>query len=358
VHHVVDSLTFGGAELLLGDLAAVAPEAGLDMTVGYLEDRSGSPAAVRLRQAGVEPTLIAIPPRMYTSAFFRVRRHLAAVKPDIVHTHLGASDVLGGLAARSLGIPSVSTIHSLGAGADAPSTSRERARARVYATGTKLSAARVIAVSESAREEVVRRDGLDPRRVVVIHNGVARHPTPGAGRDVRAEWDVGADALVIATLSGLRPVSAVPRARLVIVGVGEMRRALEDRAAGLGPVVKFAGFRDDVMPVLDAVDVLAHPSLQEAFPTTLLEAMAAGVPQVATEVGGIPEIVQHDRTGLLIPAPPDAGRLAGALVRLLEDPALRETLARQGRELFAQRFEAVAWAGALADLYREVIEEG
>jgi glycosyltransferase involved in cell wall biosynthesis len=370
VHHVVDSLASGGAELLLAELAVVAPAAGIEMSVGYLEDRGGSPAAARLREVGVQPTLIPIPPRMYTSALFRVRRHLAEVRPDVVHTHLGASDVLAGLAARSLGIPSVSTVHSLGTGADAPATARGRARNRVYALGTRASAARLVAVSESARQEVLRRDGYAPERVVVINNGVARRPAPGAGPYVREQLGIGPDEPVVATLSTLRPVKGhevaiaamaeitrrVPGARLVVVGEGESRPALERAAAELGPVVKFAGFRDDVMPVLDAFDVLAHPSRQEAFPTTLLEAMAAGVPQVATAVGGIPEIVDDGRTGLLLPAPPEPAELAERVVRLLGDPELRARLAAAGRERFAERFGADAWAQRLRALYLEVLE--
>jgi glycosyltransferase involved in cell wall biosynthesis len=288
----------------------------------------------------------------------------------VVHTHLGASDVLAGLAARSLGIPSVSTVHSLGTGADAPPTARARVRNRIYAMGTRASAARLVAVSESARREVLRRDGYAPERVVVINNGIARRPAPGAGPYVREQLGIGPDELVVATLSTLRPVKGhevaiaamaeitrrVPGARLVVVGEGESRPALERAAAELGPVVKFAGFRDDVMPVLDAFDVLAHPSRQEAFPTTLLEAMAAGVPQVATAVGGIPEIVEDGRTGLLMPAPPEPAELAERVVRLLRDPELRAGLAAAGRERFAERFGADAWAQRLRALYLEVLE--
>ena len=97
-------------------------------------------------------------------------------------------------------------------------------------------------------------------------------------------------------------------------------------AAPLGDAVVLTGYRDDVMELLDATDVLVHPSRTEAFPTALLEAMAARVPVVATAVGGIPEIVADGRTGLLVDAPPDAGRFADAVLSLAADPDLRRRL--------------------------------
>jgi glycosyltransferase involved in cell wall biosynthesis len=367
----VDSLSFGGAELLLAEMATVAPEVGIDLSVGYLQNLRGSPAASRLREAGVEPSLVGIPARMYTSALPRVRRHIASVRPDVVHTHLGASDALGGLAARMLRIPVVSTIHSLETGADAPATPRAWARSRFYARVRRACDARLIAVSNGARAEYLAKGWARPDRVVVIHNGVARRASRGAGRDVRAQLGLEPNALVVGTLSGLRPVkghgvaieamrilaAAHPDARLLIVGEGDSRPELERAAAALGPVVKFAGFRDDVMPVLDALDVLAHPSLMEAFPTTLLEAMAAGVPQVATAVGGIPEIVEDQCTGLLIDAPPAPSALAAAVGRLFEDDRLRARLARAGEQRFAEEFGAAAWIVRLRALYDQVLEE-
>jgi len=370
VHALVDSLTFGGAELLLAELAAAAPGAGIELSVGYLLERNRSPAAARLRAAGVEPTLVGIPPRLYTNAVWLVRRHLALQSPDIVHTHLIGADLTGVLAARSLGLPVVSTIHSVAAGFSAAEGLRDRARDGLRTLLTRTFAARVIAVSEEARAAHLAHRGGSPDHVLMIHNGVARRPRPGAGASVREELGLDPDQLVVATLSTLRPVKAqevaieavarlqrrFPRLRLLIVGEGTARPELERRAAAHGDLVHMIGFRDDTMAVLDAADVLVHPSRQEAFPTALLEAMAAGVPQVATAVGGIPEIVEDGGTGLLIEAPPDAGAVAEKLALLLEDQALRLQLGRRGVERFEQRFEAGAWAERLRTVYEEVIE--
>jgi starch synthase len=101
--------------------------------------------------------------------------------------------------------------------------------------------------------------------------------------------------------------------------------------------------------------VVVHPSRADAFPTALLEAMAAGVPVVAGAVGGIPEIVDDERTGLLVPAPPRAADIAAALERVTGDPALRRALGAAGRERFARQFAVEPWARRLRALYDEVL---
>ena len=134
VHALVDSLTYGGAELLLSEFAAVAPAAGIDFSVGYLQERADNPGVERLQANGVEPMLVGIPPHLFhPAAFLRVRRHLAAIKPDIVHTHLGDADLLGGTAARSLGLPVLSTVHAIGSLQSLRQSRRGRVLARLIA---------------------------------------------------------------------------------------------------------------------------------------------------------------------------------------------------------------------------------
>jgi glycosyltransferase involved in cell wall biosynthesis len=144
-----------------------------------------------------------------------------------------------------------------------------------------------------------------------------------------------------------------PRVKLVVCGDGPDRAAIERELAPLGDAVVMAGHRTDVMRVLDAADVLLHPTREDAFPTTLLEAAAAGVPVVATAVGGVPEIVTPD-TGRLVPAPPQPADVARALGELLGDDALRARMGTAARERFAGEFTARAWAQRLRALYEEV----
>jgi glycosyltransferase involved in cell wall biosynthesis len=204
-------------------------------------------------------------------------------------------------------------------------------RARANRSGTCLE-----------RHVVVDRD--DPRRVVTVHNGVAASTCPGAGPGIRTQLGLDPADLVIGMIGILRTgkgheiaTAALARllerfshVRLLIVGDGPLRAHVQRLIEPLGPAALAVGHRDDMMAVLDAVDVLVHTSSIDAFPTVLLEAMAAGVPVVATAVGGIPEIVVHDRTGRLHEAPFDAERLAGELVPLVADGETRR-LASHGR---------------------------
>jgi len=190
-----------------------------------------------------------------------------------------------------------------------------------------------------------------------------------AGAAVRAELGLSQDDVVVAMVGVLRPgkghelaVSAidevrriVPRVRLLVVGDGPARDEVARLAASLGECVVLTGHRDDVMAVLDAADILLHPSQWDAFPTVLLEGLTAGVPIVATAVGGIPEIVEDGRTGLLVTPPLIGSAFAAALLRLLKDKALGRELAARGRKRFDEEFTAERWVGRLHSVYEQVV---
>ena len=368
VHALISSLTWGGAEMLLAHLAEGAPAAGLELSVGYLNDVDGAPAAEPLRRRGIEPTLVPIDSLLGPSDLRRVRRHLATGDWDVLHTHLGYADLMGGVAARSLGRPAVASIHV----AEQPAGLRDRVKARLMALARRRCAARVIAPSESARRWYLSTGWDRPERVVTVHNGVAAEaPAPGTGPAVRAELGLGPGDLVAAIVTVLRAgkghdvaIAAVaelrerfPGLRLLVLGEGPARAEVERLAAPLGDAAILTGHRDDVVRVLAAVDVLVHPSSADAFPTALLEAMAAGVPVVATAVGGIPEIVEDGETGTLLAPPPEPGAFAAALEALLADPERRARMGARGRERWEERFSAERWAQRLRAVYEQALAE-
>jgi len=365
VHALIDTLGVGGAEIVLAEFAAVAPLGGIELSVGYLIDVDASHSAARLREAGVEPRPTGYPGHIGPAAFLAVRRHIAELRPDLVHTHLGYADLLGGPAARSLGIPTVATLHAHAW----PGNRRERVKIHAMRLARRASAARVIAVSESARRAYLASGAGRHERVVVVRNGIAGIAQPGAGRALRAELGIGEAELVVAMVSSLRPAKAhdvafaavgellttVPELRLLVVGDGPLRAEVARAASALGDRALPTGYRPDVMAVLDAADVLLHPSRHDALPTTVIEAMAASTPVVATRVGGIPELVDDGVSAVLVTAPPAASELAAALGELLFDPQRRRRLAAAGRARFEQEFTANRWATRMGELYRSVL---
>ena len=368
VHMLIDSLGMGGAEFLLGDLAVGAEAVGIDMSVGYLHEVDGDRAAQsRLRERGVEPLHVPVSSLVAPGGYRRLRRHLRELAPDLVHTHLGASDAVGGLSARSLGIPAVSTVHVM----EWPRSRANDLRVQLISAARRGSMARVIGVSEPARRWLLDHRWGRPEQLVTVHNGVAGVPRPGAGRAIRSALGIEEGALVVTMLSVLREAKGhdlgiaatvglherVPGIHLLIVGDGPARERLSALAAEHLGDVTLAGHRDDVMEVLDATDVLLHPSRIDAFPGALLEAMAAGVPVVATDVGGIPDIVEDGVSGILVPAPPMPATLREAVAALLADAPRRERMGRRARERFELEFSVERWAERLRALYDEVLRE-
>ena len=233
---------------------------------------------------------------------------------------------------------------------------------------------RVMGVGQAVRRALIANEGLKSDRVGVIYNGIdlAAYEEPAAGQrlNVRREFDWTGDNLVIVQvarldalkdhLTAIRAFERVhdgrPEARLLIVGEGSERQSIEAEIAKrkLGGYVRLAGLRKDVPRLLGASDLLWLTSVSEGIPLTLIEAMAAGLPVVSTDVGGVPEVVEANQTGLLAAAGDDEA-LAVAVLRLAGDPALRGRLSTAGRRRAFERFSEEWMIAAYADLYEELI---
>jgi glycosyltransferase involved in cell wall biosynthesis len=212
----------------------------------------------------------------------------------------------------------------------------------------------ICAVSGALRDSMIE-EGFSARRIAVVHNGIetGRLPSESDRRIARYRMDARGDRLVIGTVARLNPVKdlatlirafarvrkAAPPATLVIVGDGEERQRLEAAAWELGVAadVRFLGERDDARALLPGFDIFVNSSISEGVSLTILEAMAAELPVVATAVGGTPEVIDDRRTGLLVPArDPDA--LSRALMSLAGDPAERRVLGAHARAAVERRF--------------------
>ena len=223
---------------------------------------------------------------------------------------------------------------------------------------------RVVANSRAAAERLIE-EGVPDWKVVTIANGVdlARyHVDDASGRPPQGK----SSRRVITTVAHLRPgkghdvllkaaarvVRQIPDVRFRIIGDGPCRGSLERQAAALrvSAHVDFLGHRDDVPTLLRASDVFAFPSLMEASPNAVIEAMAAGLPIVATRVGGIPEVVEHERDGLLVP-PANDRDFAAALLRVIEHPDLASRIAEAARKTVETRFSFERMASEFQHLY-------
>ncbi|MCH7584925.1 MAG: glycosyltransferase family 4 protein [Acidobacteria bacterium] len=368
---LIDSLGPGGAERLMVDLLPRLREIGVDSEVVAIQERHGNPVADDLRKVGVSVSTIGIERLRERGALARVMAAVQDTSPDVIHTQLEVADILGSIAGFRLDIPTIATIHTL----DHPRPwSREAARFRVMAWTLRRRSQRVIAVSESARSHVLRKVGLRKRHTITIHNGINLTPfleTDHATRHrAREELDIAPNAQVVATVAVLRKPKGIddmlealpallnnhPLLRYLIVGDGPHRTALQAKAAALGihESVHFAGESADVAEMLAAADIFVLPSSTEALPTVLIQAMAVGLPVVATAVGGIPELVEHGTTGILVPLG-NPLRLSEAIDRLLGSPRQRYAMGLTGRRSAKDRFSIERQASRLADEYRVLV---
>lgn len=284
-----------------------------------------------------------------------MRRYLLQHQPAILHTHNPTPHQYGALSATWARVPVlVHTKH----GRNQLLSTRGRFLERVAGY---LSDA-VVPVSADAADVARDVDGVPAGRIQVIRNGIAAtHAAPR--RAAGGEWRV----VHVARLNEVKDQPTLLRAarrvadhhpdfHLDIVGDGEERQALERLAAELGleQVVHFHGFTDDVSAYLAGADLFALSSVSEGIALTLLEAMAAALPVVATDVGGNREVVRDGETGLLVPAS-DPTAMADAMIALLEDPSRGEAMGRAGRARVVQEFSLDRTAAEYEALYDRLL---
>ena len=291
---------------------------------------------------------------------YRLSQYLQGSKPDLVHCHSRrGADMLGGLAASIADVPAV--------------VSR-----RVDNTEIRLMAAlryrpfkKIIAISE-AIANVLRDHDIDDERIVVIRSAVDtdRFAAVVDRQAFQKEFAVSHDAIVIAAAGQLIPrkghrylLQAVaglrqsyPQIRLIIFGEGYLNNQLRAQAAslGLGDIVQFAGFRDDLDDYMSCFDIFVHPALAEGLGVATLKAAAAGVPVVGFDAGGLPEAVIDGETGILV-QPENVAALGDAIAALIDEDGLRQGMGSAGRERMQKEFSIDTMVDKHVDLYESVL---
>ncbi len=364
VVYLAHTLAVGGAEEMVLTRVRHLP-ADFDRAVVCI-DRPG-PIGEEVRNTGTPFHALGLQPGLRRPAdVFHLQRFLEELAPTIVHTFLLTASLYGRFAAMLARVPIV-------IGTEVNIYERKQAAHRVAERWLMRQTDAVIASAASVRDFYIDQIAADPDKVVVIYNAVdwsqldvtvpraefrrrlgIPEAAPLAGIIARLTEQKAHRVLLDAMAS--RPELA--GLHLAVVGDGELRGSLEQQSArlGLAARVHFAGARRDLGDILGAIDLFVMPSLWEGLPLSMVLAMGAGLPVIASRVAGIPEVVRHGDTGMLV-APGDTGELASALVTLAGDARLRSELGSRAKAFVTPRFGVDGYLASMTALYRRLLAE-
>jgi glycosyltransferase involved in cell wall biosynthesis len=366
VAHLVPDLQADGPGPGLVDLSRAAAGAGLKLVVVALCRASDTRTAQALRRAGVAVVELDLAP-WDPRTVLRTVRALRAHHAEVVHTHLRQADIVGAAAGLRARLPVVSTLYRI---ENLPADRMDRLRRTAKIVARRRFVARTVAISSLQRDRY-RRIGGSGRNLVVVRPGVTDPGVPTRAERERHRAAAGVrEGLLAVSAAPLRrgkgqdllldAVAALPSSpglTVVLAGDGPLRPWLASRVEAddaLRNRVRFVPRPAELPKLLGAADIVLHTTRSDALPVSLLHTLAVGVPAVASNVGGIPEIVTRD-TGVLVPL--DADRIADAVAGLAADPARRERLGAGARARFLAEFEAGGWARRLAQVYEAVLAE-
>jgi glycosyltransferase involved in cell wall biosynthesis len=359
--HVIATLDRSGAEKQLALLARALPRDEFEVHVCALT--RGGALAADLRQAGIPLSVIGKAWKFDPAAYWRLRRHIAHLKPELVQTWMFTANAYGRAAAISAG---VSRIVASERCVDLWKTWQQLAIDRYLARRTAA-----IVVNSRGVEQFYTEQGLPAAKIRVIYNGIG----PAAASDVTREALLAELGLPV----GTRLIGAVGRlwpqkrlkdliwatdllhvirddAHLLVVGDGPQRQALERyaRQCHVADRVHFLGVRHDVPRLMPHFDLLWLASGFEGLPNVIMEAMACGLPVVASDIWGNRELVVHDQTGFLVRVGDRAG-FARYAHKILDDSPLAQRLGDAGRQRIGAEFTVQAMVDKHAALYRELL---
>ena len=354
----------------------------VDLAVSLAQELAGRPGGPEVTVAGPAPVSSAGAPgsllrqvhvRSKTDlrGFVAVAKLLDRLAPDIIHAQDRRAGLVAALVAGSR-TPVVMTFHGVpdnAAGRWVQAGPLQGRRPGVSG-GSRLAAdalvarrvACTVAPSEAIARFLRRELRVPANRIRVIHNGVAIPPRRRSANGIRTFATVGSFAPCKATPVLVEAFIAVaanrPGLRLRMIGDGSDRHRCEELARQAGPrsQIEFTGYRTDVDAQLEHADVFVLPSVNENLPLALLQAMAAGLPCIAAEVGGIPEVLSAD-CGVLV-APGDVGMLRTAMARLIDEPSRAASLGAAARSRIAARFSLPGCADNYLRLWENILQNG
>jgi glycosyltransferase involved in cell wall biosynthesis len=364
--YLITGLGVGGAERALVELATHLPKDRYEVVVACLQPPG--PFSDDLMTSGIPVIdLGGMQGLDYVRSACRLFRLLRKEQAIILHSQLFRADVLAAVVGRFARVPiMVATRQNVNIGG----MKKERVNRLI-----RHAFDRTIAVSDKVRTVEVQLSHTDPNKVVVIPNCVQVDSFTNINekkvKALRTELGLDSDTPLIGIVARFHKqkghiylleamtqvLKEVPTFKALLVGDGELRSAIEEKARmlNLSNDVIFTGIRHDISEILALIDLFVLPSLWEGLPLSLLEAMAAGKPVIATPVGGVPEIIEDGINGLLV-SPRSPNDLAEAIITLLQNPKKAKSMGDAGRKK-VDEYSVEAMVQKTENLYRQLIQE-
>ncbi len=361
-------LAGGEKHLLL--LAKAAKESGFAV---YVICQSSSGLEETLKEVNIETIPLNLMAKNFISTVSQVAGKLKLVKADILHTHGFFCNIIGRIAGKLAKTPViVSTVHCE---PDSTLAFGENLKTKFVQIGrdfadrfTSRYADAIVAVAEVVKKKLIKI-GIPQEKIILIRNGIPIRLIKDANIDLKSTST--SEKTVIGTVGRLEPVKGLDyfieaaalvdfsvdrQVNFLIVGEGSLRKHLENKAKeiGLKDKIIFMGYVEDTAPEIRRMNVFIVPSLSDTTNLALIEALALGKAVVATRTGGIPEVIEDKKTGLLVP-PKNAQALADAILFLLENPEVGKKYAQDGKKTLADKFSAEKMCDEHLKLYNELI---
>jgi glycosyltransferase involved in cell wall biosynthesis len=355
--HALVPAPFGGLERVVQMLAIAQREAGQAVGVAAIVEpgMADHPFFDPLKEASVPCYPVEVRPRAYATERRLLRHAFKDVGPDLVHTHGYRADVIAGAAARGSGLPIVSTAHGF-TGGGGKNRFFERLQVRAYRRW-----GHVVAVSEPLRLRLLA-SGVPEPRLHLVRNGWLEGAAPLGRAEARSRLGLSSDAFTVGWVGrigfekgpdlAVRALAKTTDSHLSICGEGGERPEIERLVCELGleERVHWHGRVTDAGRFLRAFDVVLLSSRTEGTPIVVLEAMSTRVPIVATRIGGVPDMIRHEREGLLVP-PEDPRAIAVALTSVRSDPEGARRRASDAAVRLEEMFGSGPWVRGYARVY-------